>query len=78
MLKNLLNGKTVLDNFRQVLKKLRKDFLSDVIIIVEANIIRILAEAEFIGESVRAVGKDIKEVKEKVDKIDENVKGVGE
>ena len=67
-MKNVLSdGKTVVDNFRQVLKKLREDFLSDVIITVEANIIRL-------SESVGAVGKDIKEVKEKVDRIDENLK----
>jgi len=64
-MKNVLSdGKTVVDNFGQVLKKLREDFLSDVIITVEANIIRL--------------GKDIKEVKEKVDGIDENVKGFSE
>ena len=71
MLKNLLgNGKTAVENFRQVLKTLRDDFLSDVIITVEVNVIRILAEVEFIS-------KDVKEMKEKVENIGEDVKGVG-
>jgi predicted transcriptional regulator len=65
MLKNLVNdGKTVIQNFRQILKKLRDDFVSDVIVAVETNVFRILADVVSIGENVRLLGKDVKEVKE--------------
>ena len=72
LLRNLVSdGKTVVDNFRQMLRKLREDFVSEVILAVETNIFRVLAEVEFISENVRVLGKDVKEIKE-------NVKEVGE
>src|SRR5258705_2651959 len=64
----VINGKTTVENFQQMLRKLRKDFISDVIVNVETNVFRILAEMGSIHENVRALGKDLKE----------NFKGVSE
>jgi len=58
------NGKTVVDNFRRMLRKLREDFVSEVIVNVETDIFRIIEEVESIDEDVRAVGKSIKQVGE--------------
>jgi len=62
------DGKTAVENFRQMLRKLREDFVSEVIVTVEMNVFRIIAEVESIGENVRALVKEVKE----------EVKGVGE
>jgi CRISPR/Cas system-associated protein endoribonuclease Cas2 len=64
-MKNLVSdGQTAIENFRQMLRKFRDDFVSDVIVTVQTNVFRILAEVE-------SIEKDVKEVKE-------NVKEVGE
>ena len=66
LLKNLVSdGKTAVENFRQMLKKLRDDFLSEVIVSIETNVFRVVAEVESIGENVKALGRDIKEVGER-------------
>jgi hypothetical protein len=58
LLKNLVtDGKTVIENFRQVLRKLRDDFVSDAIVTVAANVFRILAEVESIGKDIKEVGE---------------------
>src|SRR5260221_12730108 len=72
LLKNLvIDGKTVVVNFRQMLRKLREDFVSEVIFTVETNIFRVLAGVGSISENVRILRQDVKEVHE-------NVKEVGE
>ena len=58
MLKNLVgDGKTVIEKFRQVLKRLRDDFISDVIVSVETNVFRNLSEVESIRKDIKDVGK---------------------
>ena len=58
LLKNLgSDGKTVIENFRQVLKKLRDDIISDVIVSVETNVFRILAPMESIRKDIKDLGE---------------------
>jgi hypothetical protein len=58
------DGKTAIENFRLILKKLRDDFVSDVIIAVETNVFRIAAEVESISENVKEIKENVKEVGE--------------
>jgi hypothetical protein len=63
LLKNLVgDGQTMIENFRQVLKKLRDDFISDVIVSVETNVFRILAAVESIRKDITEVKGNVKEV----------------
>jgi len=56
-MKRILNdGRTVVDKYRQTLRNLRVDFLSETIMNVEGNVIRILAEVETINESIKELG----------------------
>lgn len=58
LLKNFItDGKTVVENFRQALRKLREDFISDAIVTVATNVFHILAEVESIGKDIKEVGE---------------------
>ena len=58
-MKNLVSdGKTVVDNYRQALGKLRDDFLGEVIVTVEINVFRILAEMKEVNENIQGIGEN--------------------
>ena len=48
--------KTVIDRYQQALKKLRDDFLSEVIVTVDTNVFRIIAEVESITDGIKDLG----------------------
>ena len=57
MLKNIVNDKkTVIDKYRQALKTLRDDFLSEVIVTVDMNVFRIITEVASIAEGIKDLG----------------------
>ena len=66
LIKNVLkDGKTIVDNYRQKLEKLRDDFLREVIVTVETNVFRILAEVTCLGQNIKEVDESIKKVGER-------------
>jgi len=48
--------KNVIEDYRQMLKKLRDDFVSEAIVNVEIDVSRILVEVESISESIKGLG----------------------
>jgi len=57
MLKNIVNDKkAVIDKYRQALKTLRDDFLSEVIVTVDMNVFRIITEVASIAEGIKDLG----------------------
>lgn len=50
------NGKAVVEKFRETLEKLRDNFLSEVIVAVEINVFRMLAELESITGVIKGLG----------------------
>jgi len=55
--KNIVKDtKTVIDKYQQALKKLRDDFLSEVIVTVHMNVFRIIAEVESITDGIKDLG----------------------
>src|SRR6266545_5835072 len=50
------NEKKIVVNFQETLMKLRHNFLSEVIVTVEINVFRILAELESITEVIKGLG----------------------
>jgi len=55
--KNIFKDKkTVIDRYQQALKKLRDDFLSEVIVTVDTNVFRIIAEVESITDGIKDLG----------------------
>jgi len=60
-MKNVIgDGKIIVDSYRQQLEKLRGDFLREVIVTVEINIFRILAEMKSLSENIEVVNESIK------------------
>jgi hypothetical protein len=58
LMKNLVSdGKTVVDNYRQKLGQLRDKFLGEVIVTVEINVFRILAEMKEVNENIQGIGE---------------------
>ncbi len=56
-MKNIVKDtKTVIDKYQQALKKLRDDFLSEVIVTVHMNVFRIIAEVESITDGIKDLG----------------------
>jgi len=51
------DGKTIVDNYRQALEKLHYEFLREVIVAVETNVFRILAEVKKVNENVKGIGE---------------------
>lgn len=57
-MKNVLrDGKAIVDDYRQALEKLRDDFLREVIITVEINVFRILAETREVSQNIIGMGR---------------------
>jgi hypothetical protein len=62
-MKNLVSdGKTVVDNYRQTLVKLRDDFLGEVIVAVEINVFRVLAEMKEVNENIQGIGESLSSI----------------